>query len=127
MNNIENSKSRNIFKLIAIILSIVLLILNIFLYIQMKSDWSEMGSSNEQYENASLIIVGLFRYGTLIWGILLIPIVWLEYFLTRVFMKIYNKFSGVKKVFLCSIIFLLISIILIFFIRMLLLIIMTLV
>lgn len=116
-------KNKKILKKIAIILSIILLLIDIFLYVKMKATWSEIGSDNHQYENASLIISGLFRYGTLIWGILLIPIVWIEYFLTNLLIKIYNKFDNLKRIFLCLIILVVLVTILVFFIRMMLLII----
>ena len=96
----NNLKSRKVLKTITIILSIILLLLDICVYIKMKATWSELGSNNHQYENASLLIVGLFRYGVLIWGILLIPMVWLEYFLIKLFMKIYNNFHGLKRLIL---------------------------
>lgn len=115
--------NKRFLKRIAIILSILLLLLNICLYIKMKSTYSEICIDNHQYENASLIIVALFRFGTLIWGILLIPIIWLEYFLTNLLIKIYNKFDGLKRKFLCLITLVVIVTILVFFIRMILLII----
>lgn len=93
----------------------------------MKVTWSEIGFNHDQYENASLIMVGLFRYGTLIWGILLIAIVWLEYFLIILLMKIYRKYEDFKRVFLCLIILIIATIILVFLIQMILLIVMTLV
>ena len=119
-------KNKKILKNIAIIISIILLILDICLYIKMKYTWSEIGSNHHQYENSSLIIAGLFRYGALMWGILLIPLVWLEYFLMKLFMKIYNNFDSFRKIFLCLITLVIMSIIFFFFISMLFLIIMTL-
>lgn len=115
-------KNKKILKRIAIFLSILILLIDICLYIKMNTTWSEIGSNHHQYANASLIIVGLFRYGTLIWGLLLIPLVWLEYFLTTLLMKIYSKFENFKRLFLCLIIVIVTSIILVFFIKILLLI-----
>lgn len=120
-------KNKKVLKRIAIILSIILLLIDICLYIKMKSNWLEIGANHHQYENASLIIAGLFRYAMLIWGILLIPIAWLEYFLTNFLMKIYNKFEGLKRLFLCLITLVVMATILVFFIRMILLIVITLV
>ena len=120
-------KNKKLLKNIAIIISVILLILDICLYIKMKYTWSEIGSNHYQYENASLIITGLFRYGALMWGILLILLVWLEYFLIKLFIKIYNNFNGFRKIFLCLITLAIISIIFLFFICMLFLIIMTLI
>lgn len=120
-------KNKKILKRISIILSILLLLIDICLYIKMKATWSEIGSKHHQYENASLIIVGAFRYGILIWGILLIPIVWLEYFFTNLLIKIYNKYDDLKRLFLCLITLVVLVTILAFFIRMILLIIITLV
>lgn len=84
----------------------------------MKSTWLEIGSNYQQYENASLIMVGAFRFGALVWGILLIPIVWIEYFLTKLFINIYSKLYGFKKIFLCLITSVIMLILLVFFIRM---------
>lgn len=110
-------KNKKILKIIAVILSILLLLIDICLYMKMKNTWSEIVSNNYQYENASLIMVVLFRYGILICGVLLIPIVWLEYFLIMLLTKIYNKFVKVKRLFLCLIILIVILEILVFFIR----------
>ena len=120
-------KSKKVLRRIAIILSIIILIIDIYLYIKMKFNWAEIGSNHHQYENASLIISTLFRFGTLIWGILLIPIVWLEYLLIKLLIKIYNKFNRLRRLFLCLIILVVIATILILFIRIMILIIMTLV
>lgn len=117
-------ENKKISKKIAIILSIILVILDICLYIKTKSTWSDIGANHDQYENASLIIVGLFRYGTLIWGILSIAIVWIEYFLVKLFMNIHNKFCGLKKIILSIMILVIIITILIFFTRIMSLIIM---
>lgn len=118
-----NKKLKNI----TIILSIILVILDICLYVKMKSTWLDIGVNHAQYENASLLIAGLFRYGTLIWGILSITIVWIEYFLVKLFMNIYNKFYGLKKIILSIMISVIIITIFIFFIRIMSLIIITLI
>lgn len=120
-------KNKKILKRIVIILTIIILIIDICLYIKMKFDLSEIGSNHHQYENAGLIIGALFRYAALIWGILLIPILWLEYLLINLLIKMYNKFKDWKRVVLCSITLIVITIILILFIRIMALIVMTLV
>ena len=114
-------KNKKVLKRISIILSIILVLLDIWLYIKMQSTWSEIGSNHHPYEN-----LGLFRWGVLIWGILLIPMAWLEYLLINLFMKIYNKFEGLKRLFLCLITFVVIVVILILFIKIILLVITTL-
>lgn len=116
----------NILKRISIILSIIIIVIEIVLCIKMQSTWSEIGSNHHPYENASLIMVGLFRWGVLIWGILLLPMVWLEYLLTNIFIKIYNRFEGLKRLFLCLITFILIVTILVLLIKTILLVIATL-
>ena len=89
----KNSKAdMKVLKKIAIILSIILVILDI-----------------------SLIIVGLFEWGAFVWGILAILIIWLEYFLVKLFIYVYNKFKGLKKIILSVIIFFIIIPILILF------------
>ena len=84
-------KNKKILKRIAIILSIIILLIDICIYIKLKYTFIDIGSSHHQYENVSLIIVWFIRYAALIYGILLIPIVWLEYFLIKLVMKIYNS------------------------------------
>lgn len=123
----KNLKGNKKLKNITIILSIILVILDICLYVKMKSTWSDIGVNYAQYENTSLLIAGLFRYGTLIWGILSIAIVWIEYFLVKLFMNIYNKFYGLKKIILSIMISVIIITIFIFFIRIMSLIIITLI
>ena len=116
-------KNKRILKRIAIMLSIILLIIDVFIYINMKSSWLEISTNNHQYENASLIMTSLFKYGALIWGILLILMVWLEYLLVSLFIKIYNKFDALKRLFLCLLTLVPIVIILILFVKIILLII----
>lgn len=120
-------KNKKALRIIAIILSIIILIIDIFLYTKMKFTWSEIESIYNQYEKASSIIEALFIYGALMWGILLIPMVWLEYLLINLFIKIYNKFNNLKRLFFCLITLVMMATILILFIRIMLLIIITLV
>lgn len=119
-------KNKKVLKRITIVLSIILILLDIYLYMKMKFTWLEIGSTHHQYENASLIIEGLFRFGLLIWGILLIPVVWLEYLLTNLFIKFYNKYDGIKKILLCLISLFLMLPLFILFIRIIILIIISL-
>lgn len=118
--------NKKVLKKTTIIITVVILLIDILLYIKMKTTWSEIGNYH-QYENTSLIIEGLFRYGILIWGILLIPIVWVEYFLTILLMKIYSKFENFKRLFLCLVILIAITIILVLSIKIISLIVITLV
>lgn len=111
-------KNKKMLKKIAIILSIIIVIIDIVLYIKMSTTWSEIGINHHEYENASLILSNLFRYGALLWGILLIPIVWIEYFLIMLLSKIFNKFEKVLRWLLCLIVLSVIVTILIFCVRM---------
>lgn len=81
----------------AIILTIIIFLMNIFLYVEMKQVDSELLLSKEAYESAGLLISSIFQFGLLIWGFGLILIVWIEYFLCSLFIKIYNRFSGIKR------------------------------
>lgn len=119
-------KNKKIFKIIAIILSLIIILFEIYLYINLQFNWLEINSNNHQYENASLIIGNLFRFAVLIWGILLIPIVWLEYLLINLFIKFYNKYDGIKKILLCLISLLLMLPLFILFIKIIILIIISL-
>ncbi len=119
-------KNKKVLKRITIVLSIILILLDIYLYMKMKFTWLEIGSTHHQYENASLIIGGLFRFGLLIWGILLIPVVWLEYLLINLLMKIYRKFDSLKRILLYLITLIVIILLLILFIKTISLIIITL-
>ena len=108
-------------KNIAILLSILIVIIDILLYIKMGITWDKIGESSDQYESASLLLVAFFRYGILVWGILLIPLVWLEYFLITLLIKSYIKFEKFKRIFLSVMLLSAISIVLVFCIKVLLL------
>ena len=110
-------EKKKILKKIAIIVSLLVLLLDVYLYISMTTTWSEMGLGNySDLVNCSLLLVGLFKYGLLIWGILLIPLIWIEYLLCNLVIYLYYKFEGLKKLFLCLIPTIAIVIVLIIFI-----------
>lgn len=105
-------EKKKILKKIAIIVSLLVLLLDVYLYISMTTAWSEIDLGNY-----SLFLVGLFKYGLLIWGILLIPLIWIEYLLCNLVIYLYYKFEGLKKLFVCLIPTIAIVIVLIIFIR----------
>ncbi len=111
-------KKKKILKIVSIVLSIIIIIIDICIYLKMRKIWIEVGNYHP-YENAGLIISGLFMYSILIWGIILIPMVWIEYFLINLLDKIYKKYNDIKKYFLSLLVLITIIIILIFFIRIL--------
>ncbi len=113
-NNLSNTKK---IKIVAIVLSIALLIVNIFLYMKMKYNFSEIGNNYDSLENASLLFSGLFKFGLLAYGLLLIPLVWVEYFLITTILKSYKKYFGLKKWILTILLSILSIVILIFFIK----------
>ena len=93
--------------------------MDICLFIKMRTNMIEIGSNHHQYETAGLIIASLYEYGILIWGILLIPIIWLQYFLINSLIKIYNKYNNILKYLLCLILIIPIITIVVFFAKIL--------
>lgn len=112
-------KYQKVMKRCAIILSIVFLVLEVYLWIRMQNTWDDLILSQSSYESAGLMFAGLFRYGSFFLGIFLIPIVWLEYWLITIFCHVYQKYLGFKKIFLATLIAILILVLLVLFIRIL--------
>lgn len=81
----------------AIIVSILVLILDICLYIRLQQSLSNLIETTESYTSFGIIISSLFQYGSLVYGIGAILIVWIEYFLICFLLKVYNKFNGLKR------------------------------
>lgn len=124
----QNSmKCKKTLRKVAIILSIILLLLNICLYVKMKFTWDAIPSASNQYDSMNLLFHGLFSSAVLVYGIILIPIVWIEYLLLVLVIKIYHKFDGIIGTFLCLLISIIFILIFIFFVRMLIFIILTLI
>ena len=112
-------KYQKVMKRCAIVLSIAFLVLEVYLWIRMQNTWDDLILSQSSYESAGLMFAGLFQYGSFFLGIFLIPIVWLEYWLITIFCHVYQKYLGLKKFFLATIIAILIFVLLILFIRIL--------
>ena len=79
-------KVKKIFRNITIILSIAIVILNIVLFVNTKQAYDELK-----------LFSTVFNFATFIWGFILLPIVWIQYFLILAIMKVYNKYLGFKK------------------------------
>jgi len=79
-------KLKKVFRKITIAFTIAIIILDILLFVDMK-----------QAYNASKLISTVFEFGTFIYGLILLPIVWIQYFLILCIIKVYNKYSGFKK------------------------------
>lgn len=112
-------KYQKVMKHCAIVLSIAFLVLEVYLWIRMQNTWDDLILSQSSYESAGLMFVGLFQYGSFFLGIFLIPIVWLEYWLITIFCHVYQKYLGFKKIFLATLIAILILVLLVLFIRIL--------
>lgn len=112
-------KYQKVMKRCAIVLSIVFLVLEVYLWIRMQNTWDDLILSQSSYESAGLMFAGLFQYGSFFLGIFLIPIVWLEYWLITIFCHVYQKYLGFKKFFLATLIAILILVLLVLFIRIL--------
>lgn len=124
----QNSmKCKKKLRKVAIILSIILLLLNICLYVKMNFTWDAIPNASNQYDSMNLLFHGLFSSAVLVYGIILIPIVWIEYLLLVLVIKIYHKFDGIIGTFLCLLISIIFILIFIFFVRMLIFIIFTLI
>lgn len=112
-------KYQKVMKRCAIVLSIAFLVLEVYLWIRMQNTWDDLILSQSSYESAGLMFAGLFQYGSFFLGIFLIPIVWLEYWLITIFCHVYQKYLGLKKFFLATLIAILIFVLLVLFIRIL--------
>lgn len=112
-------KYQKVMKYGAIVLSIAFLVLEVYLWIRMQNTWDDLILSQSSYESAGLMFAGLFQYGSFFLGIFLIPIVWLEYWLITIFCHVYQKYLGLKKSFLATLIAILILVLLVLFIRIL--------
>lgn len=112
-------KYQKVMKYGAIVLSIAFLALEVYLWIRMQNTWDDLILSQSSYESAGLMFAGLFQYGSFFLGIFLIPIVWLEYWLITIFCHVYQKYLGFKKIFLATLIAILILVLLVLFIRIL--------
>lgn len=112
-------KYQKVMKRCAIVLSIAFLVLEVYLWIRMQNTWDDLILSQSSYESAGLMFAGLFQYGSFFLGIFLIPIVWLEYWLITIFCHVYQKYLGLKKFFLATLIAILILVLFVLFIRIL--------
>ena len=112
-------KYQKVMKRCAIVLSIAFLVLEVYLWIRMQNTWDDLILSQSSYESAGLMFAGIFQYGSFFLGIFLIPIVWLEYWLITIFCHVYQKYLGFKKIFLATLIAILILVLLVLFIRIL--------
>lgn len=112
-------KYQKVMKYGAIVLSIAFLVLEVYLWIRMQNTWDDLILSQSSYESAGLMFAGLFQYGSFFLGIFLIPIVWLEYWLITIFCHVYQKYLGFKKIFLATLIAILILVLFVLFIRIL--------
>ena len=112
-------KYQKVMKYGAIVLSIAFLVLEVYLWIRMQNTWDDLILSQSSYESAGLMFAGLFQYGSFFLGIFLIPIVWLEYWLITIFCYVYQKYLGFKKIFLATLIAILILVLFVLFIRIL--------
>lgn len=112
-------KYQKVMKYGAIVLSIAFLVLEVYLWIRIQNTWDDLILSQSSYESAGLMFAGLFQYGSFFLGIFLIPIVWLEYWLITIFCHVYQKYLGFKKIFLATLIAILILVLLVLFIRIL--------
>ena len=112
-------KYQKVMKYGAIVLSIAFLVLEVYLWIRMQNTWDDLILSQSSYESDGLMFAGLFQYGSFFLGIFLIPIVWLEYWLITIFCHVYQKYLGFKKIFLATLIAILILVLLVLFIRIL--------
>ena len=111
-------KGNNIFVLKKeIILSILVSLIDLILYIKLNSTSSMAIQSNDSYATLGLLISGMFQFGALIYGLGLLLIVWIEYFLISFIIKLWNKLQGLKKFFSVLVLSIISAILLIIFIR----------
>ena len=110
-------KNKKILKTGAIILSILVLLIDIILYIKLSSTSSMVMQSKDSYATLGLLISGMFQFGALIYGLGLLLMVWIEYFLISFIIKLWNKLQWLKKIFSVLVLSIISAILLIIFIR----------
>lgn len=90
----KNKKTR---RNITIIISIIVLLINIGMYIKLNSSFDSFSNLENNLERAGGLIGIAFYWGTFIWGIISLILIWIEYFFIMLTIKVFNKFDGVKK------------------------------
>lgn len=114
-------KKKKILKIVSVILSIMFFLLDICLFIKLYKNGWQTSLVENPYERGSLLISSLIQFGTLIYGIGLILIVWIEYFFINILLKFNNKFKGLKKILLILTLLMIITILIIIGIKILIL------
>ncbi|MBQ8042723.1 MAG: hypothetical protein IJ272_01050 [Clostridia bacterium] len=89
-------KKKSIF-IITVIISLVLVAMSIAIYLKSNYWFDTSLNLDESLQIAGGLIGTIFYFGTSIIGIITLAIVWIEYLLTLLAIKIINKFSGIKK------------------------------
>ena len=84
-------KNKKIIRNIFIVLTVLILILTIYIYGRMYTSFLEIKNSTNQYKNAGLLLSNVFQYGIFIYSIGLIAIVWIEYLVLNLIIRVYNK------------------------------------
>ena len=99
---------KKILKKIAIIFSIIILIIDIIIFFKMNL-----------YKSIDInsLIWTLLHFSTLIYGMILIPIVWIEYCFIILLINVYNKFNNLKRILLLILVSILIFILLIILLK----------
>lgn len=110
-------KNKKLLKSCAIILSIFVLLINLILYIKLKSTSLMAMKSSDSYVILGSLISSMFNFGALIYGFCLILIIWIEYFLIKLIIKLLYKLQGIKKLVLVLILSIISVVLLWLFIR----------
>ncbi len=84
-------KIKKIIRNICIVLTVLLIILTLFMYLKINNSWIKIKNSTNAYTNSGLLISNIFQYGIFVYSLLLIVIIWIEYFLLNQIIKLYNK------------------------------------
>ena len=95
-------KNKKIFRNIIIVISIIVVLINIGLYIKLNNSYDAILNVENSLDRAGGLIGVAIYWGTFIWGIILLAIIWIQYFLILLTIKVFNKFSGIKKWLLSS-------------------------
>lgn len=90
-------KNKKKFRNITIIISIIVLLINIGMYIKLNSSFDSLSNLENSLERAGGLIGVGFYWGTFIWGIISLILIWIEYFFIMLTIKVFNKLAGVKK------------------------------
>lgn len=112
-------RNKKILRNITIIISIIVVLIDIALYIKLRNSLDTFSNLENSIERAGGLIGILMYFGTFVWGIISLIILWIQYFLTILTIKVFNKLVGIKKWLLSSLLAVIVLVLIIIELRIL--------